>query len=120
MTRARVRLPQAHKDTAPIWRAPETVACRGADISLFYRAEGEKPEARDKRARRAVALCQACHARDECLEAAMDEEKDGGGRHGIRGGLTEAERKTLQATRATRARREREQEQARQEAGEAA
>lgn len=101
------RAAQWRKPARPIWRAPETVACRGEDTSLFYKGEGETPEARQSRAARAKRLCAACCARTECLEKAMEEEKGGGARFGIRGGLTEEERKREQTRRTLKARNER-------------
>lgn len=92
-------------EPVPIWRAPSSVACRGEDTSLFYKGEGEGETARQGRTAKARALCQACCLRAECLEAAMAEERRGGGRFGIRGGLTEQERKDLQTSRTLKARR---------------
>jgi hypothetical protein len=105
------RVAQWRKPVHPIWRAPGTVACRGEDTGLFYRAEGESPVARESRVEKARGLCQGCCASTECLEAAMAEEKDGGGRHGMRGGLTEHQRKDLQVSRTLKARKAREREE---------
>lgn len=118
MSLSRRRAAQWRKVTVPIWRAPGTVACRGEDTSLFYRGEGESTGARDSRVEKAKALCHGCQARGECLEAAMAEEKAGGGRYGIRGGLTEAERTSLQVSRSLKARKAR--DRAERETGAAA
>jgi WhiB family redox-sensing transcriptional regulator len=107
VSRAGPRAAQWRKQAVPIWRAPGAVACRGEDTGLFYKAEQERPEARQARAEKAKGLCAGCCARTECLEAAMAEEQPGGGRYGIRGGLTEEERKDLQVSRTLRARNER-------------
>lgn len=116
--RGPARAAQWRKPAHPIWRAPETVACRGEDTDLFYRADGELPWARDAREEKAKELCSRCRAGTGCLEAAMEEERRGGARFGIRGGLTPEERRRLQTGRTLRAGREREQEE--KETGEAA
>jgi hypothetical protein len=109
---------QWRKPVHPIWRAPPTVACRGEDTSLFYKGEAETPEARQVRTGKAKGLCQVCHAAAECLEAAMEEERSGGARFGIRGGYTEEGRRRLQVSRTLKARRA--QENGEKETGEAA
>jgi WhiB family transcriptional regulator, redox-sensing transcriptional regulator len=105
--RGAARVAQWRKQAVPIWRAPAWVACRGEDTSLFYKGESESTVARDARLRKARAICGACPARAECLEAAMAEEKGGGGRYGVRGGYTPEERKALQVSRTLKARSER-------------
>jgi len=102
------RVAQWRKPVHPIWRAPSTVACRGEDTSLFYKGEQERPEDRDVRVEKAKSLCAQCHAWRECLEAAMEEERGGGARFGIRGALTEEERKRLQTSRTLKEKRARE------------
>ena len=106
------------KPLVPLWRAPATVACRGADTLLFYkreRAEGEDYaeylEAEEARTWRAKALCARCPFASDCLEHAMGEEKTGG-RYGIRGGKTPDERAQLQKTRTRRQSRQRAREEA--------
>lgn len=94
MSRSDPRAPRWRKPEAPIWRAPATVACRGEDVALFYKGEREDAAAREERTAQAKELCSWCPHRAECLEAAMAEEAGGGGRYGIRGGLTEEERRT--------------------------
>lgn len=107
MSRAGKRAAQWRRQEVPIWRAPAQVACRGEDTGLFYKTEREGTVARQARVKKAKGLCAGCCARAECLEAAMAEEKPGGGRYGIRGGLTEEERKDLQVSRTMKARSER-------------
>lgn len=107
MSRTAPRAAQWRKEAKPIWRAPGRTACLGEDTSLFYKGEQERAAARQVRVRKAKGLCQACRFRAECLEAAMEEEKDGGGRYGIRGSLTEEERRQLQVSRTLKARNER-------------
>lgn len=118
MSRTSPRAAQWRKETVPIWRAPAEVACRGESTGLFYKGENESPGTREVRVEKAKGLCTGCCARTECLEAAMAEEKSGGGRYGIRGGLTEEERKNLQVSRTARVSRARQREE--KEAGEAA
>lgn len=112
MSRTGPRAAQWRKETKPIWRAPGRTACLGEDTSLFYKGEQERTGTRQARVRKAKSLCQACPFRKECLEAAMDEEKGGGGRYGIRGGYTEEERKNLQVSRTAKARNARKREEA--------
>lgn len=116
--RGPARAAQWRKPAHPIWRAPSTVACRGEDTALFYKGEQERPDDREARVEKARSLCLSCHARTECLEAAMEEERGGGSRFGIRGGLTEEERRAEQAGRTLRARNARKREE--DAAGEAA
>lgn len=91
MRKAGKRVAQHRKEPVPIWRAPEEVACRGEDVSLFFKAEGEGKDERAARVEKAKELCSWCPFTRECLEHALEEEK-AGGRYGIRGGLTEEER----------------------------
>lgn len=107
MSRTGPRAAQWRRETAPIWRAPGRAACLGEDVSLFYKGEQERAAVRLARVRKAKGVCQACPFRAGCLEAAMEEEKGGGGRYGIRGGLTEDERRQLQKGRTLKARNER-------------
>lgn len=91
MRKADKRVAQHRKEPVPIWRAPKEVACRGEDVSLFFKPEGERAEDRAARVEKAKELCSWCLFTQECLERALAEEKTGG-RYGIRGGLTEEER----------------------------
>jgi WhiB family redox-sensing transcriptional regulator len=71
-------------------------ACRPEDLELFY------PIARGGRfsdanlGADAKAICARCDIRDLCLSKALEEERGGGERHGIRGGLLGAERGKLE------------------------
>ena len=70
------------------WRA----ACRGEDTSLFYAPnEPESRQDREIRERKAKAICSACPVRIECLDYALRINEP----HGIWGGLSEGERRTL-------------------------
>ena len=66
------------------WRAKAN--CKGANVAIFFSkrtsADGEC----------ALALCDSCTVRDECLQDAMRTETI---RVGIRGGLTSYERDIL-------------------------
>lgn len=105
MAQVRKRRPgaaQHRKPLVPLWRAPGTVACLGADLSLFFPPEDfETDEQREARTWRATALCRRCPFTSGCLEAAMAEEMSGP-RFGIRGGLDPDQRKRLQAARTRR------------------
>jgi WhiB family redox-sensing transcriptional regulator len=67
-------------------------ACRGPESALFF--PPSTPERRDDReAREAYAkkICAQCHVQGDCLEFALRVREP----HGIWGGLTETERRTL-------------------------
>ena len=64
------------------WRAD--AACRGADTDVFFIGPGHKPDA-------AIAVCDRCEVRDECLEYALDNDEE----FGIWGGLMPKQRKEL-------------------------
>ena len=78
------------------WR--ELAACRGADLDLFFPGRGESAEP----ARR---VCAGCPVREPCLEFALRH----GITHGIWGGLTERDRRTLRTRHTGAARRERDE-----------
>ena len=82
------------KEPVPLWRAPDTVACRDEDTTLFYPVEGLAADEQEARYWRAKAMCARCPLVAECLERAMAEEKTGG-RYGIRGGYLPEERRAL-------------------------
>jgi WhiB family redox-sensing transcriptional regulator len=106
------RAAQHRKPLVPLWRAPGTVACRGADLDLFYPAESADPEVREANAWKAKALCGRCLLTVTCLEEAMAEEKDGGARFGIHGGLDPEERRELQRRRTRQEKRQAAREEA--------
>lgn len=72
----------------PAWHAD--AACRGR-TAAFFPGRGEW-----KLAEAAVAICQGCPVRDDCLDHALAEDE----RHGIWGGTTERERRGLRRERA--------------------
>jgi WhiB family redox-sensing transcriptional regulator len=73
----------------PDW--PRRAACREADPDLFHDRENESEPARERREKRAKAVCARCPVRAECLADAEDTREA----YGIRGGLTEAERRAI-------------------------
>ncbi|MFF8409023.1 WhiB family transcriptional regulator [Streptomyces omiyaensis] len=71
----------------PDWRA--LAACLGVDPDLMFPDPGNKSGTA-----RAKSLCSRCPVRDRCLADAMADErgKREENRHGVRGGLTSAQR----------------------------
>jgi WhiB family redox-sensing transcriptional regulator len=69
------------------WR--QRAACRDQDPELFFPVSDMGPGARQTE--QAKAVCARCPVRAECLEYALDNALD----HGIYGGTTESERRTL-------------------------
>jgi WhiB family redox-sensing transcriptional regulator len=76
-------------------------ACRGEDPGLFV------PDTPNAQTARAVAVCDGCPVREECLEYAMKLEghRELTHRFGVFGGLTPKERQLLLYRRRNRARR---------------
>lgn len=69
------------------WR--EHAACRDAEPELFFPVSEIGPGARQ--VTQAKAVCAACPVRARCLDYAVDNALD----HGVFGGMTERERRTL-------------------------
>ena len=69
------------------WR--HRAACRDQDPELFFPVSDIGPGARQTE--QAKAVCARCPVRAQCLEYALDNALD----HGIYGGTTESERRTL-------------------------
>jgi WhiB family redox-sensing transcriptional regulator len=95
------RLPRYHSLATPArfaarWR--ERAACCGTDLDLFYPERGQS-------AGPARQVCARCPARQPCLEYALSNRIASG----IWGGLTERERRPLQARLVQDARRDRDQ-----------
>lgn len=67
--------------------------CRGADPDIFFPGKGQ-------RATEAKAICNGCPVTAECLADAMAERVSDD--HGVRGGLTREERKTIRRNRRNR------------------
>ncbi len=75
------------------WR--QEGACRGQEQALFFAPDTGEPRDQ-RRAREAAAkrICLACAVRDDCLENSLVHREP----HGIWGGLTESERRSLLRT----------------------
>jgi WhiB family redox-sensing transcriptional regulator len=70
----------------PDWQA--FAACRGSDRDVFFPSRGEAIG-------EAVAICQGCPVRAECLEYALINNEQ----FGVWGGLSERQRKRIRARR---------------------
>ncbi len=70
--------------------------CQSVDPEVFF------PDRPSDRALAAKAICRGCPVRTQCLEFALSARLD----HGVWGGLTEVERRSLRRSRQRRARRE--------------
>ncbi|WP_349307465.1 WhiB family transcriptional regulator [Rhodococcus sp. IEGM 1307] len=79
---------------AESWDWQLSAACRDADPSVFYYADNERGDPRSSRVRAAKQVCQRCPVRKQCLDHALEARES----HGIWGGYTEDERRTLQRT----------------------
>ena len=73
----------------PAWR--RWAACRNADTAVFYPTRGDQRS----QLMEALAFCDRCAVRAECLEEALVEESGVLYRSGIRGGLTASERERI-------------------------
>jgi WhiB family redox-sensing transcriptional regulator len=73
--------------TATDWRARS--ACLQADPELFFPVGSTGPAVRQ--VDQAKRVCAGCQVRSACLEWALDQRQD----HGVWGGLTEDERRSL-------------------------
>lgn len=74
----------------------ERAACRGPESVLFFPpSTSERKDDRDWREAKAKEICASCAVRAECLEYALEIQEP----HGIWGGLTEVERRTLSPSR---------------------
>lgn len=69
----------------------EQAACRHVDPEVFFPVSERGPAVE-----RAKAVCRSCLVRSDCLEDACARDE----RHGVWGGLTEAERRKYQRRRA--------------------
>lgn len=72
-------------------------ACRGADLRLFFAPDGERAPERERREKKAKAICRECPVRTECLEQAIGADDRGlivarGEINGVWGGMNEDER----------------------------
>jgi WhiB family redox-sensing transcriptional regulator len=72
------------------WQAK--AACRGHSAAIFFApTHFERKDARAARERQAKAVCAACAVRTECLDYALRIREP----HGIWGGLSETERRSI-------------------------
>lgn len=67
-------------------------ACRGMDVSIFYRPDNERGTPARRRDLRAKAICATCPVRRPCLDWALATAEP----YGIWGGFTPDERRALQ------------------------
>ena len=70
-------------------------SCQSIDPEVFF------PERPSDRALDAKAICRGCPVRTQCLEFALSARLD----HGVWGGLTEVERRSLRRSRQRKARK---------------
>ena len=80
-------------------RWQDGAACTGAAMLLFFGPDGETQAEREARESEAKAVCASCPVRAECLAYALSHSV----RHGLWGGLNEAERSVERRRRARRA-----------------
>ena len=74
----------------PTWQ--DKAACRGPQAAVFYPPPRSEPRLEKlDREKRAKAICGQCTVTDECLDHALDV----GEHHGIWGGHTENERRSI-------------------------
>lgn len=71
-------------------------SCQGIDPEVFF------PDRPSDSGLAAKAICRGCPVRTQCLEFALATRLD----HGVWGGMTEIERRSLRRSRQRRARRE--------------
>jgi WhiB family redox-sensing transcriptional regulator len=78
------------------WSWQSSASCRTEDPALFFQPDGERPEARRIRLKRAKAICGGCPVSVECQHHSLLAREP----FGVWGGLSERERlKALGATR---------------------
>ena len=76
-----------------LWQV--NAACRGPHTSLFFPpSHFERKDDKAARESRAKSICQGCPVRQDCLDFALRIREP----HGIWGGLTEMERRSLIAS----------------------
>jgi WhiB family transcriptional regulator, redox-sensing transcriptional regulator len=67
-------------------------ACRGMELSIFYRPDNERGASARRHDLRAKAICADCPVRRSCLEWALATPEP----YGVWGGMTPDERRQLQ------------------------
>lgn len=70
------------------WGWQERASCRGMDLYVFFGPEGERQPERERREKRAKAVCAGCPVRTECLDYAVGRPE----KYGTWAGLNEDER----------------------------
>ncbi len=78
-------------------------ACRAADPDLFFAPEAEPAAVRQRRERRAKAICARCPVRQPCLDSGLMTS------HGLWGVLSELDRERLKRREQLRRRAQREE-----------
>ncbi|MEB3031767.1 WhiB family transcriptional regulator [[Mycobacterium] nativiensis] len=77
----------------------ERSLCRQIDADVFFpERDDADPTPRAEKVATAKAICALCPVRDECLQAALDNDEE----FGVWGGLTKAERNRLHGSRGSR------------------
>jgi WhiB family transcriptional regulator, redox-sensing transcriptional regulator len=88
--------PLSGSSSSLFWSWRLRAACRSADSSLFFAADGERDSDRRVRELRAKAVCAGCPVRLPCRSYALAHQE----RYGIWGGLSERERAQVWAAEA--------------------
>jgi WhiB family transcriptional regulator, redox-sensing transcriptional regulator len=78
------------------WEA--RAACGGMAAQLFFGPDGERPQEREIREAKAVAVCARCPVRAQCLDYALENSI----KHGIWGGRNQEQRAQERRRRAGR------------------
>lgn len=81
------------KPVAQEWDWQMDAACQGLSSSVFFHPDGERGAARNRRARRAKAVCERCPVIEPCRRHALEAREP----YGVWGGLTEEERRDILA-----------------------
>lgn len=81
-----------HPATADIPDWLYEAACRGMDVSIFYRPDNERGTPARRRDQRAKAVCATCPVSKSCLDWALASREP----YGIWGGMTPDERARLE------------------------
>ncbi|MGW0366169.1 WhiB family transcriptional regulator [Streptomyces sp. NPDC002990] len=75
------------------WLWQEEAACRSLGSRLFFHPVGERGRERERRDAAAKEVCALCPVQPDCLDHALQVQEP----YGVWGGLSEAERRRLQA-----------------------
>lgn len=91
MTAAGAHYPLAERREPAVMKYDDR-ACKDHDARIFYPEDYNTPRARNRAREQAIAICNSCRHRIECLEDALENHEP----WGIWGGLTHNDRKRLQ------------------------